>query len=37
MAGDVDEGAVVDDEAVGVLADDRGLHAIIEDGYAGQG
>ena len=31
MAGEVDEGAVVDDEPVGVLADDRGLHAIVED------
>ena len=30
--GEVDEGAVVDDESVGVLADDRGLHAIVEDG-----
>ena len=32
VAGEVDEGAVVDDEPVGVLADDRGLHAIVEDG-----
>ena len=32
VAGEVDEGAVVDDESVGVLADDRGLHAIVEDG-----
>ena len=31
VAGEVDEGAVVDDESVGVLADDRGLHAIVED------
>src|SRR6185437_15605444 len=31
MASKVDEGAVVDDEPVGVLADDRGLHAIVED------
>jgi len=27
----VDEASVVDDEAVGVLADHRGLHAVIED------
>jgi hypothetical protein len=31
VAGEVDEGAVVDDERFGVLADDRGLHAIVED------
>src|SRR5271168_131261 len=31
MTGEVDKGAVVDDEPVGVLADDRGLHAIVED------
>src|SRR6516225_11708606 len=31
VAGEVDKGAVVDDEPVGVLADDRGLHPIIED------
>ena len=31
MAGEVEEGAVVDDEPVGVFADDRGLHAIVED------
>ena len=31
MAGEVDQGAVVDDEAVGVLADHRGLHAVVED------
>ena len=29
--GEVDEGAVVDNEPVGVLADDRDLHAIVED------
>ena len=32
VPGEVDEGAVVDDEPVGVLADDRSLHAIVEDG-----
>src|SRR5689334_2678744 len=31
MAGEVDEGSAVDDGPIGVLADDRGLHAIIED------
>jgi hypothetical protein len=31
MAGEVDERPVVDDEPVGVFADDRGLHAIIKD------
>ena len=31
MTGEVDEGAVVDDELVGVLADDRGLHPVVED------
>ncbi len=31
MAGKVDEGAIVDDEPVGVLTDDRGLHAVVED------
>jgi hypothetical protein len=30
MAGKVDESTVVDSEPVGVLADDRGLHAIVE-------
>jgi hypothetical protein len=31
MAGEVNERTVVDDEAVGVPADDFGPHAIIED------
>ena len=31
MTGEIDERAIVDDEAVRVLADDRSLHAIIED------
>ena len=31
MAREVDERAVVDDEPVRLLADDRGLHAIVED------
>ena len=31
MAGEVDKGAVIDDKPFGVLADDRGLHAIVED------
>ncbi len=28
---EVEKGAVVDDEAVGILADHRGLHAVVED------
>ena len=31
MAGEVDKPTIVDDEAPRVLADDRGLHAIVED------
>jgi hypothetical protein len=31
VPGEIDKRAIIDDEAVGVLADDRGLHAIIED------
>lgn len=31
MAGEIDEGAIVDDEPVSIFADDRGLHAIIKD------
>jgi hypothetical protein len=30
VRGEVDKRAIIDDEAVGILADDRGLHAIIE-------
>jgi hypothetical protein len=30
MAGEVDKRAVIVDEAVGVFADDRGLHPIVE-------
>ena len=31
VAGEIDEGSVVDNEPVGVLADDRRLHAIVKD------
>jgi hypothetical protein len=31
MPGKIEEAAVIDDEAFGILADDRGLHAVIED------
>jgi hypothetical protein len=31
VPGEIDKAAVVDDEAVGILADDRGLHAFVED------
>ena len=31
MPGEIDKAAVVDDAAVGILADDRGLHAVVED------
>ena len=31
MAGEVEQRAIVDDEAVGILADDRGLHPVVED------
>jgi len=31
VPGEIDKRAILDDEAVGILADDRGLHAIIEN------
>jgi hypothetical protein len=31
MPGEIDKGAIIDDAALGILTDDRGLHAIIED------
>ena len=31
VAGEVDQRPVVDDVALGVLADDRGLHPVVED------
>ena len=34
VPGEIDKRAIVDDEAVGILTNDRGLHAIIEDSHA---
>ena len=31
MAGEIDKRAIVDDEPIRVLADDRGLHAVVQD------
>jgi len=31
MPGKIEEAAVIDDEAFGILADDGSLHAVIED------
>lgn len=31
MPGEIEETAVVDHETVGILADHRGLHAVVED------
>ena len=31
MTRQIDQAAIVDDQAVGILADHRGLHAVVED------
>ena len=31
MAGEIEKRAVVDDETIRILADDGGLHAVVQD------